>query len=238
MNNVEKSLKFVAKDQMDAAISTLEMRINRSERNFALKNMILFGQDEEILKREDEKFSKYHKKMNKSINEVINSLNSEAFSDTIKNLFEDFYYEVKDNDKAKSIKTIYKNKGSLQAIKELREDRDKTDEKLIKVVSKLKEQSAIETQFAKTKGKNSKFILLFLSIFALFVSSFLAFIIIKDISKSVSYIHQSAIKIHSGELSEEIEVNQKSEFYELAIAFERMRMSLIRAKRLLDRIDR
>ena len=64
MNNVEKSIKFIAKDQMDATISTLEMRINRSERNFALKSLILFGKDEEILKREDQRFVNYHKKMN------------------------------------------------------------------------------------------------------------------------------------------------------------------------------
>ena len=49
MNNAVKFLKLVAEDKLNAAIATMDVRINRAERNIALKEIILLGEDKASL---------------------------------------------------------------------------------------------------------------------------------------------------------------------------------------------
>ena len=238
MHNVINNLKMTTQDQLGAAISTMDVRIHRLERNYALKNIILFGEDETVFKKYEDIFNEEYKLMYDAIQAAAKPLVSEAFNDEVRDNFIKFYDEIHEYDKAKDIKRSFKNSGQEQAIKELREDRDEAGILMDDIVESLQAQATINAQKYQKKANDVTKLLILLTIVSLFVSILIAFLVTHGIIKSVKYIHFTAAKIYGGELDLSIEIHAKNEFNDLAAAFDRMRKSLLRAKKMLERKEK
>ncbi len=173
--------------------------------------------------------------MYNSIKEAAEPLTSKVIKDSIRDKFITFYNEIQEFDKARSIKNIYKNKGEESAIKEIREDRDKAGILLNEIVSDLNKQSNSLSGHYQEKAKTLVSILFIVTFIGLIASIVIAFLTVKQVTKSITAIHRTVAKIYGGEWDLPIEIHSNDEFSGLAEAFDRMRKSLLGAKKLLER---
>ncbi len=213
----------------------MDIRVNQLERNLALKKIILLGSDEDFFNRQEEIFDEHHKKMYQSIKNAAEPLTSKAIKDDIRENFVDFYNEIQEFDKARNIKKIYQNKGEEAAIAEIRSDRDKAGNLMKSIVEELKREATLHSERYQKKAGNLSFLIQIITLIAFLFSVIIAFLTIKRITKSITYIHHRAAKIYGGNLELEIEVQTDDEFKDLAEAFNRMRKSLISAQKILSK---
>jgi methyl-accepting chemotaxis protein len=235
MDSVLANLKFSAKEQLGAAISTIEIRVNRSERNLALKKMILLGADEQNFQKHNENFNEYHKNMYISIKAAAELLTSKAIKDNLRNKFITFYQEIQEFDKATEIMKMYQTGGEETAIREMRENRDKAGNLMNEIVEDLKRQATLHSEKYQEKATKVTSMILIITSLALLFAIIIAILTIKSITESLQTIHHTAARMYGGELDIEINIPAKDEFGDLAKALDRMRISLISANRLLDR---
>lgn len=235
MGNVLSNLKFSTQEQLGAAISTMDIRVNQLERNLALKKLILLGEDKEYFQKQDSIFNERHKKMYQSIKAAAEPLTSKAIQDEIRENFIAFYNEIQEFDKARNVKRIYQNKGEEAAIKEVREDRDKAGTLMNSIVDELKREATLHSEKYQVKAIKLSLLIQIITLIAFIFAVIMAIITIKGITKSITIIHHTAARIYGGELELEINIDSHDEFKDLAEAFNRMRKSLLSAQKILDR---
>ncbi len=88
---------------------------------------------------------------------------------------------------------------------------------------------------ALTKGKYSFILIINILTFLIFVV--VAIKVISSVSKDLAYLYKTAIDIRKGNIDNPISLDSEDEFGELAIALERMRQSIQKSKKLLEKLD-
>ncbi len=241
---VFKTQLYKVKDidqKSDLVINSLELRANFDEMVRALKTMIIKVNDQQVFKEQAKLYHKKYKnakKSEKKIEEILKFQRGNLTPETM-----DYYNEFKKefNKFTQAYRKAYPllksgdAKGAVKAMKGQGFKADVPMEKFTKTVKMISENQRKEVM--QTVSKMLSYILyglIFVAIIALI--SILTFMKrICNMVNQIKYLTKAADAISMGKTHEQLKSDKKNELGDLTNSFERMRVSLEKAMKKLNK---
>jgi CHASE3 domain sensor protein len=233
MNSSAKRMNRITEERK-TIIKLLDLKATILDKNHALTDILLFGQNELLFTRYLGQIQNHSIRIQNLLTELPNELRTLHLAEENMHQFDKLIniYESENEQIDRMINT-YRAKGKTEAVKLMIDS--ELDSLFGSIITPLKLRNNTSYQTALRQYKNSIIIAFLFFLTAVILAILIAAKVGKRVVSNTIYLTQSAVEISLGSLDKSIMLNSNDELGELADVLERLRLDIKKAMEILNR---
>lgn len=233
LNSSFAKLENLAKNNLFLTIDCIKINLTENKKGFIIKRALL---NPDKIEAEIESYREQKRKLNGILQDIEQKLNNKNIPNDKINQYIKYYDTHLEKTQTENKIVNLLEAGEIdEARKTFRNNFLSQSESLENLVQKFRQESLEKTRTINKDVLNRFNVIIIVTILAFTLALAVGFYIIHKVNNSLYKLHLAAMKIRNGEIDEEINIDSKDEMHELGLAFDRMRKSLLKANKLLER---